>query len=925
MADYKKYKVGITVKEPWANDISYEVLDMSLYAVENGGDGCSYVALKDNEGVTPGSDATVWLKATQAGQSIYDLAVKYGHFVGTEEEFEAQYQQVLQDARDAATATNATNAEVTAAEALRVTAEQGRVSAESGRVSAEATRVSNEEGRVSAESGRVSAESSRVSAEEGRVSAESGRVSAEEGRVSAEAGRVSAESGRVAEWGGMKTDVTTAIGQADAATARAIAAAENVEADHAQYVSDHSQASNDHTRAESDHSTASDDHTTAVSDHGTAGNDHTVATGDHSIATSDHSTASDDHTLAGTDHSTAVSDHGIAAEDHSTAASDHTTASTDHTNAAADHTLAGTDHTTASDDHGIAQTDHTTAAGDHTQAGTDHGIAQEDHTLAASDHTTAASDHTTAGTDHTTAQGDHTQAGEDHAQYLLDHASIAEKVSQSDLEDGTVVPRMAETLQAWADQKALAKEDVYSDKVRTSGGDIPIETSEGCKIRSIRPSADFAMKFFFNGSYNMLNAAKWGNTNSQALVGGTLTGGCYFLVPKLTLGSFGTADENNGLLFTLEDGTNISPTVYFKALGSSAPSSLTDGTVVTPTSVSYDGKTYDSYECSGSGWFILTYPSGKTMDDICAHIAWEDWYDKYVGLDEDPATNAEAALGILMVESFLALLHSDKTLRYIDEEHLDFVEFTETSAVGHHVVDLKVTVAGDWTNVQDGDNYTHTASVGSNMKSGGVAILLDGTELEVNGTQVSFTDQNASVSGDKLTIKYERASEEVITKAYTDTVFNGSNIENTTGKLSINDCSIEAQVGASGTAAIAVLYAINTVDKLGLIAQVDFQELLNTVDEQNLEINDLNRVLMEEMAKDPDAKYGQPRILWGNGTPAEATVPTNWKQFPDGGYNWIGKPAFVGQIYINTAVNSGGMYIGYKTSGSLLEWRTIVG
>ena len=503
--------------------------------------------------------------------------------------------------------------------------------------------------------------------------------------------------------------------------------------------------------------------------------------------------------------------------------------------------------------------------------------------------------------------------------------SLSKFVRPSSLEDGSVIPAMSETLQAWADQKALAKEDTYSDKVRTSGGDIPLETSEGCKIRSIRPSADFTMKFFFNGSYNMLNAAKWGNTNSQPLVGGTLTGGCYFLVPKLTLGSFGTADENNGLLFTLSDGTNINPTVYFKALGSTAPSSLTDGTAVSPTSVSYDGKTYYSYECNGTGWLIITYPSGKTMNDICAHIAWEDWYDKYVGLDENPATNPEAAVGILMVESFLALIHSDKKLRYIDEEHLDYVEFTDTSAIGHHNVDLKVTVASDWTNTQDGDNYTHTASVGSAMKSGGVAILLDGTELEVTGTQVSFTDQNASVSGDKLTIKYERASEDVVTKAYTDSVFSGSNIGTTTGKLSINDCSIEAQVGASGTAAISVLYAINTVDKLGLIAQVDFQELLNTVDEQNLAIEDLNRSLMEEMAKDPDEKYGQPRILWGNGTPAEATVPTNWKQFLDGGYNWIGKPAFVGQIYINTAVNSGGMYIGYKTSGSLLEWRTIVG
>ena len=56
--------IGIVVKEPWAVDISYEMLNYTLYAVEDGGDGCGYIALKDNIGVTPGSDETVWRKAT---------------------------------------------------------------------------------------------------------------------------------------------------------------------------------------------------------------------------------------------------------------------------------------------------------------------------------------------------------------------------------------------------------------------------------------------------------------------------------------------------------------------------------------------------------------------------------------------------------------------------------------------------------------------------------------------------------------------------------------------------------------------------------------------------------------------------------------------------------------------------------------------
>lgn len=507
--------------------------------------------------------------------------------------------------------------------------------------------------------------------------------------------------------------------------------------------------------------------------------------------------------------------------------------------------------------------------------------------------------------------------------------------------DGSLVPALAETLSAWADQKALSTEAEWQEPVRTTGGDIPIETSEGAKLESIKPKQDWMSKLLFNGAYNMLKAAVWGNANSQPLVGGLISGGCYFLVPELTLGQFGDASENNGLLFTDSEGNNLNPVVYYKPLGSAAPASLTDGTAVTAASVSYDGKNYKAYETptidgvkQGPGWFIVTFPSGKTISDICAHIAWEDWYDKYVGLDEeddpeDADYNPEAALGILMLEGFLALIHSDKVLRFISEEVRDWVEFADTQAKGHHVVDLKVTEATDWTNTQDGDNYVHTADIGSSMKSDGAACLLDGTEVEVSGTQVSFVDQNSGVSGDKLTVKYERAAEEIISKAYTDNVFAGSNINATTGRININDCSIEAWVGAAGIAEYRALYAQNTVDKLGMIAQVDFRELLETVEDQEVEIEDLNRSIIEERAKDPDVKYGQPRLLImhtlsNNAAPAEANVPENWVDFLHGGYNWIGKPAFVGQQILNVDVTTSGttnLWIGYRKSDYTLDWR----
>ena len=64
---------------------------------------------------------------------------------------------------------------------------------------------------------------------------------------------------------------------------------------------------------------------------------------------------------------------------------------------------------------------------------------------------------------------------------------------------------------------------------------------------------------------------------------------------------------------------------------------------------------------------------------------------------------------------------------------------------------------------------------------------------------------------------------------------------------------------------------------------------------------------------------GQPMILFGNGTPQEAIVPDNWIQFLDGGYNWTGLPSALGQVYINTAVNSEGRYTAVW-NGNILKW-----
>lgn len=435
---------------------------------------------------------------------------------------------------------------------------------------------------------------------------------------------------------------------------------------------------------------------------------------------------------------------------------------------------------------------------------------------------------------------------------------------KEDLENGNVIPALAYNLEAWANQKAIATPDTYIDAVRTTGGDIPIETSAGSKLESIKPVAGskWTAKMLFNGSYNMLHAVTWGHANNQPFVGDWGGDFVYFLVSKLTLGTFGTADENNGLLFTDYEGANVQPTtVYYKPLSATVPQSLTDGTSITPTNVSYDGKTYKVYETPDAGWIII--PRSYYDSDICAHISWEDWYDKYVSLDE-PETNPEATVGALILEGLLALAHSNKYLLGINEEVCDNVVFGETSATITHMVDELEIAANAWTNSATGESdsqgntlYRHSATV-SGIKNGGAACIegVDGgIPLTVNGTTVSYIDTNATVT-DAQTVFYQIPTTAVVEKAYSDAIFNGSNINQETGVLPINDCSIEAQVAMDGTSNITVKYAKNIVDQVAINAATDVPELQKQVEKHEERITELEDTAVRTNSYDASVAVG---------------------------------------------------------------------
>ncbi len=830
MADKKMYKVGLTVKEPWSPDISYEVLDITLYAVENGGDGCSYTAIKPNQGVTPGTDDTVWVKSTQAGQSIYDLAVKYHHFVGTEEEFEQQYQDALAAANNAAAAASATDEEIKANELSRVSAENGRVAAEQSRVSAEQSRVSAESARVSAESARVSAESSRESAEATRASNESARVTAENSRVSAESARVTAEQSRLQQFEALKTDMNTAIANVDAKAAEIEEDIEGYEANEAARVT----AEDSRVSAESSRVSAESARVTAE--------------------TARVAQASSDHTRAETDHGTAASDHTTAQADHTQASSDHTQATSDHTTASADHTQAGADHT-----------------------------ASETATQAAN----AAAE--AADTARKAIQDD-----------------LDAKANIADLLSGDLIPAQAEELSSWAAREDSPVDSVSYDLIRTTGGDESIKSSGGAVLLSMAcVGEDFTPVCIISSGRNLLRLQ---SNNGLAVAVGS---GFYFPVPHLvaTNDSIGTANQNNGVLFTDKDGNNLTPTVYFKPLADGAPTSVTDGTAATYL----DKNGHRHYTTSGPGFLIV---SGITWAETCAHLGWSTGYDVFTSPTDvnDAGTIVSTTnIGTLRSVGSGALMVSDTAVRLSD------TQMTKTVNVG-------VSSALAWTDVADTDSegattgtYTHTATVSAMLYGGVAEIKLNGGSafvgLDVNGTVVSFSDGNATVESG-YEVKYQLATPTT------------STVNVTTLFPNINDWGIE-YVEATGEGhglwqytqgiddAIYALLAKRKQDN-EVIAEA-FAFLSRKIDALVSRVKTYEAKLkVAEIDTKTYKVMNRPTVLRNSvaGAPSADNVPSNWDASLYGA--WQGGAISFEQSYVDTA--SGKWYRPISVTNTPADW-----
>ena len=233
MATIDLGKIAITPEGQWSAGKYYEKLSLVIY------NGQSYLSLRNTTGDNPETSRGDWMQITSRGESLYQMMVREGKFVGTEEEFLQQYLDSLKACADASEEVRAALSdilnemdrvraeisEVMVEEDIRIKNEAKREAAEINRRNAEITRGVEERNRQEAEQRREQSmqqiqndaeialamaaeaqqkaeeaivnEEERISAENQRKIDEATRIQHEEQRVNDEAMRRSREADRL--------------------------------------------------------------------------------------------------------------------------------------------------------------------------------------------------------------------------------------------------------------------------------------------------------------------------------------------------------------------------------------------------------------------------------------------------------------------------------------------------------------------------------------------------------------------------------------------------------------------------------------------------------------------------------------------------------------------------------------------------------
>lgn len=487
----------------------------------------------------------------------------------------------------------------------------------------------------------------------------------------------------------------------------------------------------------------------------------------------------------------------------------------------------------------------------------------------------------------------------------------AADVLQAALESGSVIPALAGNLESWAEDVSEVSNS-WDETIRSTAGDDPIDTAFGGVLTDIVAKTDFKCDALVTSGYNLLRLAS--NGGVAVAVGN----GWYFPVPYLELGAFGDATKNNGVLLTDKDGNNIkNATVRFKALADGVPTSVNDGVAASYQDVTYNDEIFRTYLTSGAGYLIV---SGITYADTCAHLAWEDWYDKFVSPTAEDDTGDSISLTALFTATpngtgkFLVLGSGGNAVA---------TRATRTSSTQMTITDpIGRVTSPSWTNElqEDEETYRHSLTI-SGMKADGLA-QIEGSDqvLTVEDKTVSYTDTNATaVSG---AVRYEKATAATVNVTLVKTQY------------ALNDCGIEMKSGATGEAYFGCSYSQNVADALSQIAKVKLDISLSVVTEALLYLYSENKALRELLAGKDNAvlpvvkaqsvecddilTLGVPNVLYSGvaGAPSAANIPDNWNE--ETMTVWNGCPRKIGQQYVDKVSKK--VYYAVAVTGSTSDW-----
>lgn len=462
---------------------------------------------------------------------------------------------------------------------------------------------------------------------------------------------------------------------------------------------------------------------------------------------------------------------------------------------------------------------------------------------------------------------------------------LSARAKTADLESGALVPAVTGNIESWANRNAPV-EDTYADPVRTSAGDVSIVSERGAKLFSIAPKTlRFKAASFRTSGFDLL------------LDGITISGGIYIPICPLPFGTFGTALQPNGILFTNRDEENLKPTVHFKPIASGVPTSANDGTPCPYT----DSNGYRFYNPPAYGYLII---SGITVADTCAHIGWSRRYDEF---------NKNILGGSIALSAIFSAMHSHGYLVKA-KSIADRVYFDGTSAIGYVNCDYIQPV---WNTVQNEDGtYTHSVVIAA-MAPGGAAECED-ADLFVDGTTVSYTSSSAEPTSS--IVAYELATKTTVTRAASNS-------------LPIEDWGLEGFFGAEGQAYVTVQYSQGYPDNVAALVSGGMDEKDSVVAAHIVALTSRIEAIEKALVSGLGSLSvdnlsvrnlfsrlgGGNAALKGEGAPAAAAVPEGWDESLWG--IWAGIPSFFGQFYFDTTGNH--LYFA-KGTDAVSDWVLIL-